>query len=409
MALTIGIDASCWTNRRGYGRYTRELLRAILDLDAANQYWLFLDADTAAQSPDLPQHPRVRRIVAETSQAAAQAASAGGHRSLGDLWAMARTVHRHGRELDLFYFPSVYTFFPIRARAPVIVTIHDTIPERYPAFVFPDWRSRVFWTLKVRLALRRADLIVTVSDASRRELTRQFGIPDSRVRVVPDAAGDGFHPLGDRRADDRLAGRSHARDVLARYGLDAGVRFLLYVGGISPHKNLAVLVEAYAALLDRSVAEDIRLVIVGDFQKDVFFSGYSAIRDHVDRLGLAKGVVFTGFVPDDELPHLYSAAVALVLPSLAEGFGLPAIEAMACGTPVVASRAGALPEVVGDAGLLFDPMSQEQLTACLARLLADGRLRDEMRQRGISQAAKYSWRRSARAALALFEETARRG
>ena len=137
--MKIGIDASCWANQRGYGRYTRELLRTLLSSDKRNEYRMFLDKETALLSTDLPEG--VEQVVVGTAEAATQAASASGRRSIKDLWAMRQAVHQHGQDLDVFYFPSVYTYFPVKTKAKVIVTIHDTTAERYPHLIFPNWQS----------------------------------------------------------------------------------------------------------------------------------------------------------------------------------------------------------------------------------------------------------------------------
>jgi glycosyltransferase involved in cell wall biosynthesis len=391
--MKIGVDASCWANKRGYGRYARELLRALLACDQQNLYRFFLDSETAQEVTDLPE--QAQTVIVKTSQAATRAAGAAGRRSLRDMWAMSRAVQQGGRDLDLFYFPSVYTYFPLRTRARVIVTIHDTIAEHYPQLIFPNRRSRLFWRLKVGLAVRQAHLVITVSETARREIIKEFGLKEEAVRVVSDAVSGEFRPLGNH---------PEARQVLARYGIGHDERFILYVGGISPHKNLATLLDAYASLLRGQGVRDVRLVLVGDFQKDVFYSAYQALRERVEQDRLSGRVVFTGFVPDSDLVHLYNAAEMLVLPSFDEGFGLPALEAMACGTPVVASRAGALPEVIGQAGLFFNPYAPEELGEHLQRLLADHRLRAELGRKGLQRAREFTWERSARVALGIFEE-----
>jgi glycosyltransferase involved in cell wall biosynthesis len=395
--MKIGIDASCWANRRGYGRYTRELLTTLLASDNRNQYRLFLDSETARISNDLSEG--VERVIVGASEAAASAASASGRRSVRDLWAMRRAVQRHGRDLDIFYFPSVYTFFPIKTSARVIVTIHDTTAERYPQLIFPNWRSRLFWKLKVQLAVRRADLIATVSHASRREIMREFGVSEDMVRVVPDAVGGEFYPIPDK---------SEIKDTLAKYGVNADERFILYVGGISPHKNLQTLVDAHASLIQSADMRDVKLVLVGDYQQDVFYSCYADLCERINALNASDNVTFTGFVHDADLVQLYNGANTVVMPSFDEGFGLPALEAMACGTPVVASNAGALPEVVGDAGLLFNPHCPEKLRECLARLLSDPKLHHELGFKGFQRAKQFSWENSALSALAVFDEAARR-
>ncbi len=402
--MQIGVDANCWANRRGYGRFTRELLQALLQADRRNTYWFFFDADTKQQAADIPDS--AKQVVVPTTRAAVEAASASGRRSVRDLWAMSEAVHRQRPALDLFYFPSVYTFYPLRIKAPVAVSIHDTIPERYPELVFPGRVPRLMWSLKVRWAVRQAAVIVTVSETSRQAIAGAFGVCTERVRVIPDAPSPAFRPIAD-------AGQ--VGSVLSRYGIGPDERYILYVGGISPHKNLATLLEAYAMLrpassgtTDRSDGLALpRLVLVGDYQRDVFLSSYQALQRLIAELGLAGWVIFTGFVPDDELVCLYSAAELLVMPSFDEGFGLPAVEAMACGTPVVASRAGALPEVVGDAGVFFDPHSPAELKRCLEELLRDDDLRAALRARGLRRAGDFSWERSAAAALAVFEEMTR--
>jgi glycosyltransferase involved in cell wall biosynthesis len=395
--VRIGIDASCWANRRGYGRYTRELVTAILDADTANEYILFLDAATERQCPDLP--GRARRVVIPTRSAAADAASAAGHRSLGDLWAMARAVSSRSHEIDVFYFPTVYTFFPVPARLRPMVTVHDTIAERHPHLVFPHWQNRLFWKLKVAWAVRQAAQVITVSNTAKAAVSEYFGLDPRAVRVVSDAVSAEFRPVHSPAELERL---------LAAHGLAPAGRFILYVGGISPHKNIEPLVEAFCSLMDQESLKDVKLVLVGDYKGDVFFSSYQTLLQRVKALRAEQRVIFTGFVPDADLPHWYSAAEVLVLPSVDEGFGLPALEAMACGTAVVASRGGALPEVVGDAGILFDPRSIPELRDALERLLTDAPLREGLAAKGLERAPRFTWEASARSAIALFQEVAAR-
>ena len=408
--MIIGVDASCWANKRGYGRYTRELLTALFDADQRNEYRLFIDTESAKQAVDLPEGiPQVR---VNTSKAATQAASAAGRRSLRDIWAMRQAVNRYGSDLDVFYFPSVYTYFPVKTRAKVIVTIHDTTAERYPKLIFPNRLSRLFWNLKVQMAVRRADLIATVSEASKIEIVREFGVAAEQVRVVSDAVGPEFYRLNpdartpDARNPDARTPDARTREVLAKYGVNIGLPFILYVGGISPHKNLITLVRAHAALQRVAGGVKTNLVLLGDYQKDVFYSSYSDLCREIEHLGTKDWVVFTGFVDDADLVHFYNGASTLVMPSFDEGFGLPALEAMACGTPVIASRAGALPEVVGNAGKLFNPHDPDELKVCLSDVLGDARLHQEMSRQGLQRAREFSWARSADSALAIFEEVA---
>ena len=396
--MRVGIDASCWLNRRGFGRYTRELVRAVLDADIRNEYVLFLDAATAGNVDDLPAENRARRVIIPTSVAATQAAAADGSRSLRDLWRMRRAVAEWGDRLDVFYFPADYTYFPISTPARVVVTKHDMTDRRFPELLFPDWKSKLFWDLKIGAAMKKSDMIFTVSETSRRDIVDAFNFRPDHVRVVADAVDPSFVPS--------LPGAERS-EVLARYGVAEGDRFVLYVGGLSPHKNLETLILAYERWRRSNPAESVSLVLVGDYTSDVFHSSFSALRELVSQNGLDSFVRFPGFVPDADLRHFYSAADALVLPSFYEGFGLPVVEAMACGTAVIASNAGALPEIVAEAGLLFDPNSPVELCQCLSRVLGDQALRDDLVRRGLARAGDFTWESSARVAISAFEELAR--
>ncbi len=402
--MRIGIDASCWLNRRGFGRFTRELVGALLEIDRRNEYVLFMDAATAGAAQNLPDEGRATRVIIQTSAAATQAASADGSRSLWDLLRMRRAVASwrasDGRELDVFYFPADYTYFPIRTSAKVIVTKHDMTDRRVPELLFPSWRSRFLWEAKIRMAMRRADLVFTVSENSRSDIMHAFHLDANQVRVVSDAVDPSFTPA--------LPG-AERDEAFRRYGFQPDERLVLYVGGISPHKNIDTLVTAFERWR-RTVtgsARDVRLVLIGDYVADVFHSSYPAIRKLIESGGLRTSVRFTGYMPDADMRHFLSAADALVLPSFYEGFGLPALEAMACGAPVIASSAGALPEVVADAGLLFDPYSADALANALGRVLGDADLRRAMTERGYSRAAQFTWLASARSAVAAFEDLAR--
>ena len=402
--LRIGIDASCWLNRRGFGRFTREIVRALLEVDAVNEYVLFLDAATAANAEHLPDPARASRVIVETSAAATQAASADGSRSPGDLLRMRRAVARwraaDGGQLDVFYFPADYTYFPIRTPARVVVTKHDMTDRRVPQMLFPSWRSRLLWEIKIRMAMARADMVFTVSRTSQRDIAEAFGLLTDQVRVISDAVDPLFTPAP--AGPERKA-------VLERYGFSDSQRLVLYVGGISPHKNIDTLVRAFGQWHAASGAAgtDVRLVLIGDYVADVFHSSYPAIRALIESSSLQSAVRFTGYMPDPDLRHFLSAADALVMPSFYEGFGLPALEAMACGAPVIASNAGALPEVVGDAGLLFDPHDAHALAECLSRVLGESGLRARMSAEGLRRAATFNWHASARTALAAFEELGR--
>ncbi len=385
--MKIGVDATCWSNKRGFGRFTRELLEAILEIDRTNEYLFFIDECT--DDSEIP--ARVTKIVARTEVSSLQAASAEGRRSVKDLWAMSREVLRH--KIDVFFFPAVYSYFPIFNRTKIIVTIHDVIADHNPKLVFPNAKLKFFWKLKQNAAIRQANLILTVSEHSKEQIKEYFKLPESRLRVVSEAARPIFKVLP---KDEKMS------ETLARYDLKPDERFLLYVGGISPHKNLDTLIKAFDEISKKHL--NIKLVLVGDYKDDPFFSAYPSLKKQITESNLDSKIVFTGFVPDEDLAHLYNAAQLLVFPSLEEGFGLPAIEAMACGTPVAASNCSSLPEVLGTVGHFFDPRNSQNMAESIREILDNDALRNAMKKAGLERARQFTWGKSAEDALAIFNE-----
>jgi len=391
--MRIGVDVCCWSNRRGFGRFTRELMKALAAIDGDNEYFFFADRETASA---IEVDGRVNIVVAPTRVSPTRAASAQGRRSLGDLWAMARTVRK--TELDLFFFPAVYSYFPVINRnVKIILTIHDVIAEQYPGLIFPDRRYMLFWKMKVFLARRQAHLVLTVSEHSRRQIVDHFKMPESRVLAITEGPEKTFRVL-------HCGGEMN--DTLHRYRLDPGKRMILYVGGISPHKNLSALVDAFFALSKKPGYSDVRLLLVGDLQGDSFHTNHAEVAERISALGLEDKVMFTGFVPDQDLVVLYNAATFLVLPSFQEGFGLPAVEAMACGTPVAAAGAGSLPEVIGNAGRFFDPHSRAEMLRVFEKILSDDTLRDELSRLAVIRARQYSWEKAAEKTRLIFNALA---
>jgi glycosyltransferase involved in cell wall biosynthesis len=263
-----------------------------------------------------------------------------------------------------------------------VVTFHDLtfflLPERYPP------TRRLYFQTMTRLSARVAGAVVVPSEAVRRDVVRILGLPPERVFAIPEAAGPAFHP------QDATA----VSAVRRRYGLNGP--FILSVGSLEPGKNRERLLEAFARLRARGLEH--MLVVAG--QRAWRYEGEGPL---AQRLGLAESVRFLGHVPQADLPALYSAAEIFAFPSLYEGFGLPTLEAMACGTPVVASNVSAVPEVVGDAAIQVSPLDVEALADAMERLLRDERLRDELRERGLKRAAGFSWEKTARQTAGVYE------
>jgi glycosyltransferase involved in cell wall biosynthesis len=389
--MRIGIDGSCLANRRGFGRFARESLAALARLPRGHDFVVFVDRPSAEFAGARVPEP-FARVVVDVSEAPSRAASAAGRRRLRDMLAMGRAVAR--AKVDLIFFPASYSFFPVWNVKHVIVAIHDTLPLVHPELVFPTWQGRVSWVMKERAAVHWASRIVTVSEAARRDLIAWYRLPAGKVRVVSEGPDSSFRPVPPGPDSDA---------ALARYGLQTGQRYILYVGGLSPHKNLLRLIAAFARTVEGGAARDVKLVLAGDLG-DTFHTHIPELRAAVMRYGLGDRVMFPGFIADEDLVHLYSRAYALVQPSLLEGFGLPPVEAMACGVPVLYSQAGSLPEVVGDGGLAFEPTDVAAMAGVLGRVLTDRALRDRLGRQALHRAQRFSWTATARALHACFDE-----
>jgi glycosyltransferase involved in cell wall biosynthesis len=267
---------------------------------------------------------------------------------------------------------------------PQVIVVHDVLPLHFP-HEYP--RQQYYFRHLVPAVLKRARLIVAVSEHTRRDLAAFYGITSPNVHVVPN----GFDA-------QRYRAGIASQSVKDKYGLEA---YLLFVGNLLPHKNLSILLRAFASIAGRMAHQ---LVIAG--KKDPRY--YPALEAQVQALGLQGRVLFLDYVPAEDLPALYAGADACVLPSLYEGFGLPVLEAMACGTPVIASRASAIPEVAGEAALLFDPHDVHDMAQTIAAVLGHPDRRETMRHRGLARATQFSWRRTATAILGLLKEAVTR-
>jgi glycosyltransferase involved in cell wall biosynthesis len=389
--MRIGIDGSCLANRRGFGRFARQSLAALAQASSGHDFVVFVDRPSEAISGAFVPEP-FERVVVDVSVAPSRAASAAGRRRLRDMLAMGRAVAR--ARVDLIFFPASYSFFPIWNVKHIIMTIHDTLPLAHPELVFPTWQGRVSWIMKERAAVHWASSILTVSEAARRDLITWYRLPAGKVRVVSEGPDASFRPVPPGSDSDR---------ALARYGLRAGQRYILYLGGLSPHKNLLRLIEAFARVLENGDPGDVMLVLAGDLG-DTFHTHVPELRAAVSRFGLGERTHFPGFIPDEDLVYIYNRAYALVQPSLLEGFGLPPVEAMACGVPVLYSRAGSLPEVVGNGGLDFEPTDVTAMAAVLSRVLADLAFRDRLARQALERSRRFSWTATARALLECFDE-----
>ncbi|MCK6446131.1 MAG: glycosyltransferase family 4 protein [Planctomycetes bacterium] len=392
--MRIGVDATCWANARGYGRFTRELCTTMVERAPDDRFVFFAD-ERAAACFEL-RGPNVELVTVPLGASPTEAASADGNRSPFDMLKLTRAVSKHS--LDVFFSPSVYTYFPLPPGLRAVVTIHDAIAERFPHLTLPSTRARLFWKAKVKLALLQARTVLTVSEFSKRDIARVLGVPEARIRVSVEAPAEVYRPS---------ASPADIRRAVAKFGLPENARWLTYVGGFNPHKHVDLIVQAHAAVSKRSTTP-LYLLLVGTIDKDVFHGDQARIRATIRELGTESTVIWTGFVADDELRHLHSGALALLLPSACEGFGLPAVEAAACGAPVIATRESPLPELLEGGGVFVNPGKLDELVEALALLATDEPTRERMAAKALERARALDWPRGADAALAALREAARR-
>jgi alpha-1,3-rhamnosyl/mannosyltransferase len=387
MTIHVGIEASTWWNERGFGRFTRSLVSALLERQAGFRYTLIID-----RPPDESLPFGVPVLEAHAGRSITESAVGTGRRSFAEGLALGRAAARE--RFDLLFYPAVYSWAPALPGTPSLVTFHDTIAEQYPALTFPHWHNRLAWQLKCAAARRTARRILTVSEASARALHEHFGIPRDKLDVTVEAAAPVFVQCTD--AAQLVAARE-------RHGVSADVPLLVYAGGLNPHKNVAGLLRAMTRVFARH--PDVHLMLIGDTSGKGFYDNVSELLHLAQMPELRGRVSFPGFVPDAELALLLSAATAFVFPSLCEGFGLPVLEAMACGAPVVVSDRSSLPEVAGAAGAYFDPERPDQLAASIDRVLGDAALRERMRQAGLARHRELTWARSAELVEQSFRRT----
>ena len=357
---------------RGIGRYSRNLLSAFARRAPDDIAWTLLTLRNfpKADGSHLPTHrtrPTFRLRRPELTMLAL------------DPLLLPFELAGQG---DLYH--SVQLGLPAVHRAPVVLTLHDLAPLHWPAHYLRLPYSRVGHAWQYALA-KRADAIIAVSEATKADVVARLGIPPERIRVIPEAVDVGFRP------PPRETGAAVARE---RFGVPG--RYVLYVGQFDPRKNMDGLFAAFARALERE--PDLRLVIVGTLGRLAPLMRDALARSRVD----AARVVITGALDDPTLAALYAGAETLLHAAWLEGFGLTALESLAAGTPVVGYRAGAVAEVVGDAGLLVDERDPDALGEALVTLLASSALQSDLRSRAKPRAARFSWDRAAEDTLAVY-------
>jgi len=373
MPMRIGIDAhAIGSQTAGNETYIKNLIEALAAIDAENEYVLFFTRPEVAKS----WRGRFRnfRVCLVRPHA----------RYVRILFSLPWTVWRTG--VDLLHVQ--YVAPPICPR-PIVATIHDLSFEHLPQMYTP--RERWLFKLAIGYTARRAARILTVSEYSARDILATYRVPPERVVVTPEGVSALFVPVRDPAC---------LQAVRHRYGIAR--EYILSVGSLQPRKNLVRLIRAYINLRRRDDDLDHQLVIVGKkgwLYQDIFRAARQS--------PFAQDIIFTGYVPEEDLPALYSGATVFVYPSLFEGFGLPVLEAMACGVPVITSYSSSLPEVVGEAAILVNPYDERAIEAALQRAVWDAELRRELSERGLRRAQQFSWKRTAELTLRAYEEVVR--
>lgn len=369
--MRICLDLSAAVHRRaGLGRYAQELATALLALDHDNEYIAFYNDPSGVLI-----EPPVDRLP----KAMVDLPSKPWRLSVLLSYLLRASQDRLFPDVDIFH--ATDHLLPRLACARSVLTLHDVTYHLYPQThaVLNRW----FLALMMPRFLRAATAVIADSHSTRRDAARLYRLDESRIRVIHAGVSARFQP----------AKLDAVRAIRQKYGLPE--RFVLYVGTIEPRKNLTTLLDAYRLFTDREPG--CGLVIAGKkgWRCSTFFR-------RLQELGLEGQVIFAGFVPDEDLAALYSAADLFAFPSLYEGFGLPILEAMACGTPVLCSGTSSLPEVAGDAAILLDPHDISAWVEAMVRLVRDDALRTGLRARGLARAARFSWEACARATLEVY-------
>ncbi len=364
----------------GVGTYTRNIVRALARLDHSNEFFLIGSPEKAAEIAPLP--PNFKSIPLLRSDTTVKGYFECNH-----------TLRQF--DCDLVHIPHLFSM-PRNLYCPYVMTVHDLIEHMYRARDRSSLRRSLHFHL-TKHVLKAAGRVLAVSQFTKSEIEKLFRIPGRHIEVVYNAIDERFLHGHASDADRQLL----AERYLVNYP------YLLYAGRISPHKNLVRIIEAFSALKTELHKEsqypDLKLIIIGDE-----LSKNPDLRRTVIRSGVQNDVRFMGFVPIEMLRIFYDGAKVFVFPSLYEGFGLPPLEAMAHGTPVVTSNASSLPEVVGNAAVLVNPENVFEIMRALHRVLLDQVLRDRLRQRGYEQVKKFSWDLSAHRILEIYHEVADR-
>ncbi|MBI2638509.1 glycosyltransferase family 4 protein [Candidatus Peregrinibacteria bacterium] len=371
--MKIGIDARLYSSAfTGIGRYVYELIDHLIKIDRHNHYVLFFN-QPEFEKFHVPRLGLVEKILADAP-----------HYSFAEQWRFCNILRR--AKLDLMHFTHFNA--PFFYRKPSIVTIHDLTLSLYPGEKMKQWWHRFGYQLTIRSIVRRSKRVIAVSEHTKRDIVRMLHVDPEKISVIHEGVNPRFHQITDRHIID---------EFLQKSGLTKP--YILYTGVWRSHKNLVNLIKAFA-ILKHAHHFDGWLVITG--KEDPW---YPEVKQTVQSEGLEGEVRFTGLIPDEDLVLLYNGALIYVLPSFYEGFGLPALEAFACGIPVCAARSSSLPEVCGEGNaVFFDPHKPADIASKIASVLSDPTQMENLRRKGFARLKDFSWEKMARETLEVYNK-----
>ena len=375
MIIGFLADKIPYKARRGWGVYSYQLLKAILSVDKENTYRCFYNIFLKGDKKSILslQNPRLKNFIFPIPGRVMEL--------LWEKWNIfpAETFLGH---IDILHSP--YEFLPKIKKARSVATVHDVTFLKHPEYLDPGFVKLL--TRRLNHIKENADRIITDSNNTKKELIALSGVPPERITVIPGGVDERFQPMEDK---------INIEDRVRRYGISG--HYILFVGAADEDKNLVRLSEAFAQLTRKY--KDLKLVFVGSIGW-----GYRHLQEKIKNLHIDNQVIFTGYVSDSDLPALYNNARILAIPSIHEGFGLPALEAMACGTPVLSSNTSSLPEVVGNAAVQVNPYNVNEIADGLRRLMEDMALRQSCIKKGLIQARQFSWELAAEKVINLYKE-----
>ena len=372
--MKIGIDgrAAKWYRGTGIGNYTYQIINSINNLDSLNEYLLFMPENC---NTDIPFNKNfcVRNITENSSES---------------FWDEVNIPNiLHDNEVEIYHVPQNGIGLPMDKPCKMVITLHDIIPYKMPETVGPSYLK--IFLKQIPQIIPQCDGIITVSNFSKEDIMREFNFPGEKIFVTHLAPEEIYRPY------DKKISKLLIKDI---YNIEGN--FILYIGGFSPRKNIVGLMEAFSKLVLKH-KKDLKLVIAG--KKGI---SYELYKKKTEELGISDKVLFPGFIAIDHLPFLYSASELFVYPSFYEGFGLPPVEAMACGVPVIASNTTSIPEILGDNAILINPDAKEDLFEAMWKVLEDKPLREKLITKGFIRSSELSWKSTAQATLKAYSKIA---